>query len=138
VKEASIYGNGNQLSYVNELNQHPVAVIINFQRSLEVMMDQQSEKGELQTGIRGQVDRPVVLPDCYDGNNNFNTLVSHFEYVSEINGWTAEEKLLWVHVSLKGREELTWHIIVFLTRSVHLTSPLTLQKSKANLSILLS
>jgi len=72
-------------------------------------MDKPSGKGELQTESCGKIDRPVVLPDCYDGNNNFDTWVSHFEYISEINGWTDDQKLLWVCISLKGRAHMAYN-----------------------------
>ena len=91
-------------------------------------MDQPSGKGELQTESRGKIDRPVVLPGCYDGNNNFDIWVSHFECVSEINGWTDEQKLLWVRVSLKGRAHVVYNCFSHEIRASYLTVKEALQE----------
>ena len=86
------------------------------------MMTQQAEAGrERQTDRRGRTDQPIMLPDYYDGNNSFDTWVSHFECVSEINGWTEEEKLLWVHVSLRGRAHMAYHCFAHETRAAYIT-----------------
>ena len=62
-----------------------------------------------------------MLPDYYNGNNSFDTWVSHFECVSEINGWTEEEKLLWVRVSLRGRAHVAYDCFAHETRAAYIT-----------------
>ena len=72
--------------------------------------NKQAVKEELcQPERRDRTDQPTLLPDYYNGNDNFNTWVSHFECVSEINRWTEEEKLLWVCISLKRKAHVAYN-----------------------------
>ena len=75
-----------------------------------------------------RADRPTLLPDYYNGNDNFDTWVSHFECVSDINGWTEEEKLLWVRVSLKGRAHVAYNCFAHETRETYLAVKEALQE----------
>ena len=43
--------------------------------------------------VQGDIP-PPLLPEKFDGNQNFDDWVSHFECVSKINGWSKSEKAL--------------------------------------------
>ena len=59
-------------------------------------------------GLRGG-SAVVVVPEKFDGTTDFDTWVSNFECVSTINGWTNDEKRLWMCVSLKGRAHVAYN-----------------------------
>ena len=52
---------------------------------------------------RSQPTRPLVLPDTFTGDDNFDHWISHFESVSAVNQWTDADKLLWLRVRLTGK-----------------------------------
>ena len=47
--------------------------------------------------------RPQLLPEKFDGSENFDDWVSTFECISEINGWNEREKALWLRVYVEGK-----------------------------------
>lgn len=49
--------------------------------------------------------RPVVLPDTFNGEANWDQWIFHFESVAEVNEWTAEQKIKWLKVRLTGRAQ---------------------------------
>lgn len=49
--------------------------------------------------------RPVVLPDTFNGEANWDQWIFHFESVAEVNEWTAEQKMKWLKVRLTGRAQ---------------------------------
>ena len=65
---------------------------------------------------RGNPERPILIPDNFDGGKgDFDNWVSYFECVATINGWTNEEKLLWIRVSLRGAAHVAYqHNITIL------------------------
>ena len=60
---------------------------------------------------RIQPTRPLVLPDMFTGDDNFDHWISHFESVSTVNKWTDDDKLLWLRVRLTGRHSGTWSTV---------------------------
>ncbi|KAJ8020641.1 hypothetical protein HOLleu_40287 [Holothuria leucospilota] len=46
--------------------------------------------------------RPNTLPEKFDGSQPWDSYISHFESVSEINGWRQCEKARYLKASLKG------------------------------------
>ena len=52
---------------------------------------------------RIQPTRPLVLPDRFTGDDNFDHWISHFESVSTVNKWTEDDKLLWLRIRLTGK-----------------------------------
>ena len=39
-------------------------------------------------------NRPLVLPEVYSGEGDFDDWINHFERVSAVNGWTDGDNLL--------------------------------------------
>ena len=37
--------------------------------------------------------RPLVLPETFDGEGDFDEWISHFEDVADLNGWSDGDKL---------------------------------------------
>ena len=52
--------------------------------------------------------RPVVLPEIFTGEGNFDDWISHFESVAAINKWSDGEKLLWLKVRLTGKAHVAF------------------------------
>ena len=42
--------------------------------------------------------RPLVLPEIFTGEGNFDYWISHFESVAVVNKWNDNNKLLWLRV----------------------------------------
>ena len=59
------------------------------------------------TGGQGRA-RPLVLPEIFDGNDSFTDWICHFESVSAINGWTDDDKVLWLRVRLTGKVHVAY------------------------------
>ena len=47
--------------------------------------------------------RPLVLPEPFSGESNWDAWIGHFEDVAAVNGWEEQDKLLWLRVRLTGR-----------------------------------
>ena len=47
--------------------------------------------------------RPVIVPDCFSGEESYEDWMDQFESIAEINCWDEEQKLKWLKVRLKGR-----------------------------------
>ena len=87
-----------------------------FCETLSVAMTQQaSGEGETYPATQ-QRNRPLVLPEVYSGEGNFDDWISHFESVSAVNGWTDGDKLLWICVRLTGKAQVAY------TRLPHVTA----------------
>ena len=52
--------------------------------------------------------RPLVLPEIFDGDESFTEWICHFESVSDVNGWSDEDKLLWIRVRLTGKAHVAY------------------------------
>ena len=66
-----------------------------------------SQEGE-ERQPTSQPMRPVVLPEIFTGEGNFDDWISHFESVAAINKWSDGEKLLWLKVRLTGKAHLAF------------------------------
>ncbi len=55
-----------------------------------------------------KTNRPLVSPDTYSGDRNWNEWVEHFEAVALVNGWDDPAKLLWLPVRLTGKAQTAW------------------------------
>ena len=64
---------------------------VSFIRNLSKMTQAPSDQA---SGISRS--RPVVLPEVFNGDGQFNEWVSHFESVAAVNRWGDEDKLLWL------------------------------------------
>ena len=59
------------------------------------------------SGNTGSVEqrRQFVKPSTFDGNTSWSDFKSHFEVCSELNGWTHNEKGMYLAVSLRGNAQ---------------------------------
>ena len=55
--------------------------------------------------------RPVVLPEAYSGETNWEDWAYHFENVATVNAWTAEQKLQWLKVRMTGRAQRAFQLL---------------------------
>jgi len=55
------------------------------------------------------IEVPVLLPDKFDGNQNFDDWVSHFECISKINGWNDDQKVLWLRVCMAVKAHMAYN-----------------------------
>ena len=60
--------------------------------------------------VQGDIP-PPLLPEKFDGNQNFDDWVSHFECVSKINGWSKSKKALWFRVCVTGRAHVAYNLL---------------------------
>ena len=47
--------------------------------------------------------RPVIVPECFSGEECYEDWIDQFESIVEINYWNDEQKLMWLKVRLTGR-----------------------------------
>ena len=52
--------------------------------------------------------RPVITPDAFLGDGNWDEWIEHFEGSAQVNGWDDATKLLWLRVRLTGRAQTAW------------------------------
>ena len=52
--------------------------------------------------------RPLVLTEIFDGHGSFTDWICHFESVSAVNGWTDDDKILWLRVRLMGKAHVAY------------------------------
>jgi len=52
-----------------------------------------------------------LLPEKFDGSQNYNDWVSHFECVSKINDWSDREKALWLWARVSGRAHVAYNLL---------------------------
>ena len=49
--------------------------------------------------------RPLLLPETYSGESNFDDWISHFETMASINEWDDAAKLKWMSVHMSGHAQ---------------------------------
>ena len=49
--------------------------------------------------------RPVITPDPFNGDRDWDEWIDHFEGVATVNDWSDETKLLWLRVRLIGKAQ---------------------------------
>ena len=47
-------------------------------------------------------NRPLVKPERFDGSEDWNSYIQHFEWCAELNGWNETEKARYLIVSVTG------------------------------------
>ena len=60
--------------------------------------------------------RPLVLPEVFNGDGQFDDWVSHFESLAAVNGWGDEDKLLWLRVRLTGKAHVAYNRLAHETQ----------------------
>jgi len=66
--------------------------------------------------------RPLVLSEIFDGDGNFTDWIFHFESVSAINGWSDEDKILWLRVRLTGKAHVAYTRLSHETQQSYTTT----------------
>ena len=51
---------------------------------------------------------PLVLPEIFTGEGNFDYWISYFESVAVVNKWNDNDKLLWLRVRLTGKAHVAF------------------------------
>ena len=62
------------------------------------------------------LDRPVIIPEVYSGEQPWEDWINHFESIAAINGWNEEKKLVWLKVRLTGRALLAFRKFSMTTK----------------------
>ena len=71
---------------------------------------------------RHNMVRPLIFPDRFSDEEDFSEWIAHFNSVSVVNGWSDDEKYMWLNVHVTGKAR------VFLTRlQRHVVQPTYLQ-----------
>ena len=50
-------------------------------------------------------NKPLIVPETYQGGEGWDDWIARFENVATVNGWDAEVKLNWIKVCLAGRAQ---------------------------------
>ena len=69
--------------------------LANYQRGLH-----QQGSGEYRP--RRALERPLMKPDRYDGTEDWDSYIHHFEWCAELNGWPDADKASFLLVALTG------------------------------------
>ena len=87
-----------------------------------------SNDGERSTAPRDQCPKhPLLIPDPFDGETNFDEWISHFENVAELNGWTDKEKLSWLKVRLISKAHMSFNNLAHVVQQSYSTVKIVLQ-----------
>ena len=49
------------------------------------------------------IGRPHILPEVFNGEEDFGEWIHHFESVAVVNKWDDSTKLQWLHVRVAGK-----------------------------------
>ena len=60
--------------------------------------------------------KPLVLPEVFTGEKNWEEWIDHFDSVAAVNGWDEGAKLKWLRVRLTGRAATTFRRLPEATR----------------------
>ena len=55
-----------------------------------------------------KTERPVIIPEPFSGEQPWEDWIDQFETITMINGWSDEQKLVWLKVRLTGRALLAY------------------------------
>ena len=53
--------------------------------------------------------RPVIVPQCFSGEECYEDWIDQFESIAEINHWNDEQHLMWLKVHLTGRALMAYN-----------------------------
>lgn len=62
-------------------------------------------------------NKPLVLPEIFMGEKNWNKWADHFDSVATVNEWDDEMKLKWLRVRLTGRAAAAFRRLPETTRA---------------------
>ena len=61
-----------------------------------------------EAGAASRTLRPLITPDAFSGDSNWDEWIEQFEGSALVNGWDDAAKLLWLRVRLTGRAQTAW------------------------------
>ena len=64
----------------------------------------------IRVGDEERPRRPLLLPESYSGESNFDIWIVHFENMASINEWDDAAKLKWLSVRMSGRAQTAFLI----------------------------
>ena len=73
-------------------------------------------------------NKPVVLPDTYSGEKDWDQWKYHFENFAAVNGWDDDNKLKWLKVRLIGRAKTAFQRLPNETKASFADSMTALKK----------
>ena len=66
--------------------------------------------------------RPLVLPETFDGEKDFDEWISHFEDVADLNGLSDGDKLCWLKVRLVSKAHVAFNRLAHETQQSYATA----------------
>ena len=72
--------------------------------------------------------RPVVLPETFFREKDWQQWIYHFENVAAVNEWNNEAKLLWLKVLLTGRAQAVFQHFSDETKGMYMAAKEALGK----------
>ena len=67
-------------------------------------------------------ERPLVIPEPYNGEGPFDAWAIHFENVATLNGWSPEQQLQWLAVRLVGRAQIAFQNLAAEARGTYVAA----------------
>jgi len=65
---------------------------------------------------------PLLLPETFDGNGDFDAWIHHFEDVADLNGWSDEDRLRWLKVRLTNKAHVALNRLPHVTLQSFMTA----------------
>ena len=78
--------------------------------------------------------RPVVVSECFSGEECYEDWKDQFESIAEINHWNDRQKLMWLKVHLTGRALMAYKNFPPAARGSFKNAVRALQESLSGLS----
>ena len=75
--------------------------------------------------------RPLVLPEPFDGEANWEQWDYHFQNVTSVNEWDDGQKLKWLKVRLTGRAQIAFQRLPRATRNYYDAATKALRQVRA-------
>ena len=65
---------------------------------------------------------PLILPDTFNGEGDFDEWISRFEDVADLNKWSDTDKLRWLKVRLNSKAYVAYGRLPHVTKQSYLTA----------------
>ena len=79
-------------------------------------------------GTRTKLHVAISASRNFDGDGSFTDWICHFESVPAVNGWSDQDKLLWIRVRLTGNSHVAYTRLSHETRQAYATTKKALCK----------
>ena len=74
-------------------------------RSWQYLLEFVDKRERKRVDSPNMASRPVIMPDPFNGDRDWDEWIDHFEGVATVNDWSDETKLLWLRVRLIGKAQ---------------------------------